>query len=80
MSEHFENRKNEVALRRFAAVSFIEQKVREGFGCDPSLALGRAASMARRKWPLFVGTHPGRLLVCLEKPMPLTESEPVMLN
>jgi len=32
MSEHFENRKNEVALRRFAAVSFIEQKVREGLG------------------------------------------------
>jgi hypothetical protein len=32
MSENFENRKNEVALRRFAAVSFIEQKVREGFG------------------------------------------------
>jgi hypothetical protein len=29
MSEHFENRKNEVALRRFAAVSFIEQKLRE---------------------------------------------------
>jgi hypothetical protein len=27
-----ENRKNEVALRRFAAVSFIEQKQREGFG------------------------------------------------
>jgi hypothetical protein len=26
MSEHFENRKNEVALRRFAAVNFIEQK------------------------------------------------------
>ena len=39
MSEHFENRKNEVALRRFAAVSFIEQKVREGFGVVQALRL-----------------------------------------
>ena len=39
MSQHFENRKNEVALRRFAAVSFIEQKVREGFGVVQALRL-----------------------------------------
>jgi hypothetical protein len=39
MSEHFENRKNEVALRRFAAVSFVEQKVREGFGVVEALRL-----------------------------------------
>jgi hypothetical protein len=46
MSEHFENRKNEVALRRFAAVSFIEQKVREGFGVVQALRLA-----ALRPWP-----------------------------
>ena len=46
MSEHFENRKNEVALRRFAAVSFIEQKVREGFGVVEALRLA-----ALRPWP-----------------------------
>ena len=46
MSEYFENRKNEVALRRFAAVSFIEQKVREGFGVVEALRLA-----ALRPWP-----------------------------
>ena len=46
MSEHFENRKNEVALRRFAAVSFIEQKVREGLGVIQALRLA-----ALRPWP-----------------------------
>ena len=46
MSENFENRKNEVALRRFAAVSFIEQKVREGFGVVQALRLA-----ALRPWP-----------------------------
>ena len=46
MSQHFENRKNEVALRRFAAVSFIEQKVREGFGVVQALRLA-----ALRPWP-----------------------------
>src|SRR5258708_5311351 len=46
MSEYFENRKNEVALRRFAAVSFIEQKVREGFGVVQALR-----SAALRPWP-----------------------------
>ena len=43
MSENFENRKNEVALRRFAAVSFIEQKVR---GLVLALRLA-----ALRPWP-----------------------------
>src|ERR1700726_3561137 len=46
MSENFENRKNEVALRRFAAVSFIEQKVREGWGVIQALRLA-----ALRPWP-----------------------------
>jgi hypothetical protein len=46
MSENFENRKNEVALRRFAAVSFIEQKVREGLGVIQALRLA-----ALRPWP-----------------------------
>ena len=46
MSENFENRKNEVALRRFAAVSFIEQKLREGFGVVEALRLA-----ALRPWP-----------------------------
>ena len=46
MSEHFENRKNEVALRRFAAVSFIEQKIRDGFGVVEALRLA-----ALRPWP-----------------------------
>ena len=46
MSENFENRKNEVALRRFAAVSFIEQKVREGLGVVQALRLA-----ALRPWP-----------------------------
>jgi transposase InsO family protein len=41
-----ENRKNEVALRRFAAVSFIEQKQREGFGLIEALRLA-----ALRPWP-----------------------------
>ena len=48
MSEHFENRKNEVALRRFAAVSFIEQKVREGFGVVEALRLA-----ALRPWKIL---------------------------
>ena len=48
MSEHFENRKNEVALRRFAAVSFIEQKVREGFGVVQALRLA-ALRLCRTK-------------------------------
>jgi hypothetical protein len=46
MSENFENHKNEVALRRFAAVSFIEQKVREGLGVIQALRLA-----ALRPWP-----------------------------
>jgi hypothetical protein len=46
MSEYFENRKNEVALRRFAAVSFIEQKLREGFGLVEAIRLA-----ALRPWP-----------------------------
>src|ERR1700752_758 len=46
MSENFENRKNEVALRRFAAVSFIEQKLREGFGVVEAIRLA-----ALRPWP-----------------------------
>ena len=52
MSENFENRKNEVALRRFAAVSFIEQKVREGFGVVQALRLA-----ALRPWPDENGTY-----------------------
>jgi len=46
MNQPLENRKNEVALRRFAAVSFIEQKVREGFGVIEALPLA-----ALRPWP-----------------------------
>src|SRR6202008_3965996 len=46
MSEHFENRKNEGALRRFAAGSFIEEKVREGFGVVEALRVA-----ALRPWP-----------------------------
>jgi putative transposase len=46
MSEYFENRKNEVALRRFAAVSFNEQKLREGFGLVEAIRLA-----ALRPWP-----------------------------
>ena len=46
MSENFEKRKNEVALWRFAAVSFIEQKLREGFGVVEALRLA-----ALRPWP-----------------------------
>jgi hypothetical protein len=46
MSEQLDNRKNEVALRRFAAVSFVEQKVREGFGVVAALRLA-----ALRPWP-----------------------------
>src|SRR3974377_2489634 len=52
MSENFENRKNEVALRRFAAVSFIEQKVREGFVVVQALRLA-----ALRPWPDENGTY-----------------------
>jgi hypothetical protein len=46
MNENVENSKNEVALRRFAAVSFIEQKLREGFGIVEALRLA-----ALRPWP-----------------------------
>ena len=46
MNEQVENRKNEVALRRFAAVSFIEQKQREGLGLIEALRLA-----ALRPWP-----------------------------
>jgi hypothetical protein len=46
MNENADNRKNEVALRRFAAVSFIEQKLREGFGIVEALRLA-----ALRPWP-----------------------------
>jgi hypothetical protein len=46
MSQYFENRKNEVALRRFAAVSFVEQKLREGFSLVEALRLA-----ALRPWP-----------------------------
>jgi len=46
MSEHFENRKEEVALRRFAAVNFIEQKLREGLGVVEAIRLA-----ALRPWP-----------------------------
>jgi hypothetical protein len=42
----YDNRKNEVALRRFAGVSFIEQKLREGFGIVEALRLA-----ALRPWP-----------------------------
>lgn len=46
MKEHDENRKNDMALRRYAAVSFMEQKQREGF------ALAQALRMASlRPWP-----------------------------
>jgi hypothetical protein len=44
MNQEVENSKNEVALRRFAAVSFIEQKLREGFGIVAALRLGSAAT------------------------------------
>jgi putative transposase len=46
MSEEFENRKNEVALRRYAAVNFIEQKLREGLGVIAAIRLA-----ALRPWP-----------------------------
>ena len=46
MNQEVENSKNEVALRRFAAVSFIEQKLREGFGILAALRLA-----ALRPWP-----------------------------
>jgi putative transposase len=46
MNHQLDNRKNEVALRRFAAVSFIEQQVREGFGVVAALRLA-----ALRPWP-----------------------------
>ena len=67
MNENVENRKNEVALRRFAAVSFIEQKQREGFGIVEALRLA-----ALRPWPdesgyYYAARNPGRLLVRLEK-------------
>jgi hypothetical protein len=46
MNQAVENFKNEVALRRFAAGSFIEQKLREGFGIVAALRLA-----ALRRWP-----------------------------
>jgi putative transposase len=46
MSDPSSNRKNAVALRRFAAVSFIEHKQREGLGLADAL---RTASL--RPWP-----------------------------
>jgi transposase InsO family protein len=46
MNDNVEKDKNEVALRRFAAVSFIEQKQREGFGLAEALRLA-----ALRPWP-----------------------------
>ena len=52
MNENVENRKNEVALRRFAAVSFIEQKLREGFGIIEVLRLA-----ALRPWPDENGSY-----------------------
>ncbi len=52
MKEPAQDRRNEVALRRFAAVSFLEQKQREGFG------LARALRMASlRPWPDEHGTY-----------------------
>jgi hypothetical protein len=45
MSEQLDNRKNEVALRRFAAVSFVEQKVREGLGVVAALRLAALLSV-----------------------------------
>jgi hypothetical protein len=55
MREYFENRKNEVALRRFAAVSFIEQKLREGFGLVEAIRLA-----ALRPWPDENGRYSAR--------------------
>lgn len=46
MNQQLDNRKNEVALRRFAAVSFVEQQVREGWGVVAALRLA-----ALRPWP-----------------------------
>jgi hypothetical protein len=46
MNQQLDHRKNEVALRRFAAVSFVEQKVREGLGVVAALRLA-----ALRPWP-----------------------------
>jgi hypothetical protein len=46
MNPQLDNRKNEVALRRFAAVSFVEQQVREGLGVVAALRLA-----ALRPWP-----------------------------
>ena len=67
MSEQLDNRKNEVALRRFAAVSFVEQKVREGLGVVAALRLAALKPLARRKGPVLGGAHPGGSLVRLEK-------------
>ena len=69
MSEHFENRKNEVALRRFAAVSFIEQKVREGLGVVQALRLAALRPWAdetaaiRRRAPWKITGMPGKVEV-----------------
>jgi putative transposase len=52
MKEPAQNPQNEVALRRFAAVSFLEQKQREGFGLAQAL---RMASL--RPWPDEHGTY-----------------------
>jgi hypothetical protein len=46
MKEPSSTRKNEAALRRFAAVSFIEQKQREGLALADALRLA-----ALRPWP-----------------------------
>jgi putative transposase len=46
MNQQLDNRKNEVALRRFAALSFVEQQVREGVGLLEALRLA-----ALRPWP-----------------------------
>jgi hypothetical protein len=52
----FENRKNEVTLRRFVGVSFIEQKLREGFGSVIALTYflrNTETSYTVRKSPSF---------------------------
>jgi hypothetical protein len=61
MNENAENCKNEVALRRFAAVSFIEQKLREGFGIVEALRLatfGVHPEVCHSSNGVFYFTHP----------------------
>jgi hypothetical protein len=53
MSENFEKRKNEVALWRFAAVSFIEQKLRLQ---QPSLAISTLVRQLEQSGALEPGT------------------------